>query len=340
MSSGTPDFSLLSNKAYDYVDLKKAKVNGLNDNEIASVAKIAEKTGYSFKSLSDEVLRGNTFAFMAVKYGLKLDDVLDVSAEKDKIAAYEAAYESTGSMALKNMAPMSSMPMSSSSTMPMSSSSTAAPMAPTKDIVDTAMSDKRFKTLVKALKAANLVDTLKGPGPFTVFAPTDAAFKKLPKGALKDLMKNPDQLAMVLKYHVLGAKVDAATAMAMTSPTSPPTVEGSTLQVTSSGGTVKVNDATVVQADIMATNGIIHAIDTVLMPPDMPAPSTPASDTTGTSAPMSTTPTTPAAPGTDTTAPTGGTSTMPTAPTPGSATPGGGGTGVPGSTTGTGTATP
>lgn len=329
MAPGSIDYSVLGNRDFNYTDIKKAKSEGFSDNEVASIAKIAHYSGVPFADITDRALSGTTFSTLATQLNLKLGDVLDVADEKDKIAAYETAYEATGVMALKNsgsmgmMSPSASMPMSSSTSMPMGSGSTmSTPMAPTKDIVALAMSDKRFSTLVKELKKADLVSALQGPGPFTVFAPTNAAFKKLPKGALKDLEKDPTKLAAVLKYHVLPARVDAATATSMTSPTSPPTLEGSTLQVTATGGTVKINDATVTQADIMATNGIIHAIDTVLMPSDLASgsssstsgssSSTSGTDTTGTnstSGSTSGTMSTPAPSGTDTTG------TTPAAPT-------------------------
>ena len=138
------------------------------------------------------------------------------------------------------------------------------------DIVDTAVSAGKFKTLVTALKAAGLVQTLKGSGPFTVLAPTDAAFAKLPKGTVAMLLKpaNKAKLVKILTYHVIAGKaVSAADAMAMKSPTSPPTVEGATLRIRTVGGKVKINNATVVTPDVKADNGVIHAIDTVLMPP-------------------------------------------------------------------------
>ncbi len=149
-------------------------------------------------------------------------------------------------------------------------STTALVPARAADIVDTAVAAGQFKTLAAALKAAGLVQTLKGPGPFTVFAPTDAAFAKLPKGTVATLLKpaNKAKLVKILTYHVIAGKaVTAADAMAMKSPTSPPTVEGATLSVRTVGGKVKINNATVVKADVKADNGIIHAIDTVLMPP-------------------------------------------------------------------------
>jgi uncharacterized surface protein with fasciclin (FAS1) repeats len=140
------------------------------------------------------------------------------------------------------------------------------PPAPTKDIVDTATEAGKFTTLLAAIEAAGLKDTLKGPGPFTVFAPNDEAFAKLPKGELDKLLKNKKKLAEVLNYHVVsGAAVKSTEAAAMPTAKS---VAGQDIAITAADGTVKLNDsATVISADIAATNGVIHVIDTVLMPP-------------------------------------------------------------------------
>ena len=137
-------------------------------------------------------------------------------------------------------------------------------MAAEKDIVDTAVAAGSFKTLVTAVKAAGLVETLKGPGPFTVFAPTDAAFAKLPPGALEELLKDPAKLKAVLTYHVVSGNVMAADVVKMTSAK---TVEGADVTISAVGGKVKVNNANVVKTDIKCTNGVIHVIDTVIMPP-------------------------------------------------------------------------
>jgi uncharacterized surface protein with fasciclin (FAS1) repeats len=134
-----------------------------------------------------------------------------------------------------------------------------------KDIVDTAVAAGDFKTLAAALKAADLVDTLKGKGPFTVFAPTDEAFAKLPAGTLEMLLKpeNKAKLVKILTYHVVSGKETAADVSKMTSAK---TVEGSDVKITVTDGKVKVDDANVTKADIECSNGVIHVIDTVLMP--------------------------------------------------------------------------
>jgi uncharacterized surface protein with fasciclin (FAS1) repeats len=130
------------------------------------------------------------------------------------------------------------------------------------DIVDTAINAGSFSTLVSAVQAAGLVETLKGAGPFTVFAPTDEAFAKLPAGTVEGLLKDLPKLKQILTYHVVSGKVMAADVVKLTSAK---TVEGSDVKIDASNG-VKVNNATVVTPDVAADNGVIHVIDTVLLP--------------------------------------------------------------------------
>jgi len=136
-----------------------------------------------------------------------------------------------------------------------------------KDIVDTAVEAGQFQTLAAALEAADLVDTLKGEGPFTVFAPTDEAFAKLPSGTVETLLKeeNKDQLTAILTYHVVPGKVMSQDVAGIDEAR---TVNGKMIDVEVDGSAVKVNDATVTQADIAAANGVIHVIDTVILPPE------------------------------------------------------------------------
>ena len=138
-----------------------------------------------------------------------------------------------------------------------------------KDIVDTAVAAGSFTKLAAALQAADLVTTLKGTGPFTVFAPTDAAFAKLPAGTLDTLLEpeNKATLQALLEYHVVAGRVLAADVVKLTKAT---TLQGSDVTITVSGSTVKINDATVTMTDVLASNGVIHVIDTVLMPPASP----------------------------------------------------------------------
>jgi len=139
--------------------------------------------------------------------------------------------------------------------------------ATNQDIVDTAVGAGQFKTLAAALGAAGLVETLKGPGPFTVFAPTDEAFAKLPAGTVENLLKpeNKAKLAAILTYHVVPGAVKAEQ---VTKLDEAKTVNGAMVKVSTEDGKVMINDATVVKADIEASNGVIHVIDKVILPPE------------------------------------------------------------------------
>ena len=131
--------------------------------------------------------------------------------------------------------------------------------------METAAAAGQFETLAAALEAAGLTDTLKGDGPFTVFAPTDEAFAKLPEGTIESLLKseNRDQLVAILTYHVVPGKVTAAEVATVDEAA---TVNGADLTIDASGSRVKVDDAEVITADVAASNGVIHVIDTVLLP--------------------------------------------------------------------------
>jgi uncharacterized surface protein with fasciclin (FAS1) repeats len=143
--------------------------------------------------------------------------------------------------------------------------SARAESMPDKDLVDVAVSAGSFKTLVAAVQAAGLVDALKGQGPLTVFAPTDEAFAKLPEGAVENLLKpeNKEKLIAVLTYHVVPGRV---TAVDVASLQSAKTVNGQSLKISARDGTVMIDEARVTATDIMASNGVIHVIDTVVLP--------------------------------------------------------------------------
>ncbi len=138
--------------------------------------------------------------------------------------------------------------------------------AQSQDIVETAVAAGTFKTLATALTAAGLIETLKGPGPFTVFAPTDEAFAKVPKATLDALLADKDKLKAVLLYHVVPGKVMAADAIKLDGK-SAKMVSGAEAKISVMGGTVMVNQAHVIKADIAAKNGVIHVIDAVILPP-------------------------------------------------------------------------
>lgn len=131
------------------------------------------------------------------------------------------------------------------------------------DIVTTAVKAGSFNTLAQALEAAGLVETLKGEGPFTVFAPTDEAFAKLPDGTLESLLRNPERLRAILTYHVVPGEVTAAQVVKLDRAQ---TVQGQNLDIRVENGTVRVDDARVIRTDIRASNGVIHVIDSVVLP--------------------------------------------------------------------------
>jgi uncharacterized surface protein with fasciclin (FAS1) repeats len=141
----------------------------------------------------------------------------------------------------------------------------ARPKAASQDIVDTAVAAGSFKTLAAALQAAGLVDTLKGKGPFTVFAPTDEAFAKLPAGTVEDLLRpeNKEKLVAILTYHVVPGRDLASQVTKMSSAK---TVNGQSLTISVNGGTVMVDNAKVIKTDILCSNGVIHVIDSVMLP--------------------------------------------------------------------------
>ena len=141
---------------------------------------------------------------------------------------------------------------------------------PMKNIVQVAIDAGNFKTLATALQAAGLVDALQGPGPFTVFAPTDAAFAKLPAGTLDQLLADKEKLTSILTYHVVSGRVMAADVVNAKG-AKPATLNGQTLDITVRGGKVYVNGAQVITADLIASNGVIHVIDRVLIPTPAPA---------------------------------------------------------------------
>jgi len=173
---------------------------------------------------------------------------------------------SSASTATPTSAPASKAPAAASTAAPTTAPASKAPAAAsTGDIVEVAAAAGGFKTLLAAATAAGLVDTLKGAGPFTVFAPTDAAFAALPAGTLEALLKDPAKLKDILLYHVVKGKVTADQVVKLTSA---PTVEGKSVKITVKDGVVYLNDnVKVVTTDIQTSNGVIHVIDAVLLPP-------------------------------------------------------------------------
>ncbi len=179
------------------------------------------------------------------------------------VPALAIAIAACSSAASPSAAPTTAPTAPAAAAAPSTAPSVSAAM--TKDIVETATEAGSFKTLLAAVKAAGLVETLQGKGPFTVFAPTDAAFAALPAGTLDGLLKDPAALKKVLLYHVVSGAVTADKVVGLTSATS---VEGSPITIAVKDGSVYLNgSAKVVTPDVMASNGVIHVIDQVLLPP-------------------------------------------------------------------------
>ena len=229
----------------DAREVKRYKAQGFKEDTIKGAANIALRTGLDIGYvLSQYRMSGYPLLHIANMYGVTQQNL------NADIPGMGASY-------------MSVMP---SGSMSMNSGMAAPAMGG--DITSVAMSDPQFSTLVAAIKAADLVSALQGPGPITVFAPTNAAFEKLPAGTLDDLLKpeNKEKLRMILLYHVVSGKIMASDVMAMKGPGDPKTLQGATVHVTNVAP-VMVNNATVTATDIKASNGVIHVIDTVLMPP-------------------------------------------------------------------------
>jgi len=234
----------------DAREVKRFKAKGFTETEFKAIANIAYNAGVPTEYVARQVQEvGHPLNFVAAWLGVPTDTLDDDFP----------GWNMGPGMTTVNGTPMAS----STSTM----STTASSSMASGTVVDVAMSDPQFSTLVAALKAAGLVDTLKGAGPFTIFAPTNEAFAKLPAGALENLLKpeNKDQLVSILTYHVVPGKIKASDVMAMSNPSMPTAVSGKQLNVKTTAP-VMVNNANVIRTDIEASNGVIHAIDTVLMP--------------------------------------------------------------------------
>lgn len=295
-------------------EVKRYQAQGFSDSTIKGAANLALRTGLDVDYVLERVREsGYSLTQLAAMYGVTTDnlnaDLPGMGAQSYSIASADM-YAPTPSYAMSTTSTMSTSTASSAS-MPTATAATQG------DIMSVLSSDPRFSTLASAIRAAGLTSSLQGAGPFTLFAPTNDAFAKLPAGTLDDLLKpeNRSKLSSILLYHVVSGKMSGSDVLAMSAPGTPRSLQGDTLTVTNVAP-VKVNDANVTATDIQASNGVIHAIDTVLMPPSMatapaaatttptPAPATPApvpNTPAPTTNPTPESPTTPASPGTPTT---------------------------------------
>jgi len=240
----------------DRASVNRIKAMGFTEDETRRILNLALKTGLEVDYITRRVqVSGYSIAELAGTYGVNARSL------DDELIGFNA--DSLSMMGSNAGTPA----MSVGSTTTTTTTTGSSAMAAKGDILDVAASDPQLSTFLAAVRQAGLQDALKGAGPYTIFAPTNAAFAKLPAGTLDDLMKdeNKDRLASILQYHVLTGRVMSADIMGMSNPSSPATLGGGTLNVKTTSP-IMVNDAGVVQADVPATNGVIHLIDTVLLP--------------------------------------------------------------------------
>jgi len=267
------DYTVLTGRNFDYVDLAQAKAEGFNDHDIAVMAKISDKAGIPFSDIKQLALDGMAYPTIADKFGLNTPDVWKVDEYERRVAMYKVAYENTGDMAVRNLVAASQQEyIAPSSTAYTTTTQTTTTSTAGSNLADYVNNAPELTMFARALRSAHLMKVLNGGGQFTIFAPTDSAFAKLSTDQINSLMNNSDELTKVLDYHIIPQRIDAAQALSMSSPTSPATLEGDPLQVTNTGGLVYVNGAGVVKSDVNTSNGIIHEIDTVLIPPTVTTP--------------------------------------------------------------------
>jgi uncharacterized surface protein with fasciclin (FAS1) repeats len=223
--AGTPiDYMACTNPAITKFDLRRAKKLGFTDHQIAEVLALSDWTGIPARQVISDVLSGQAFPTLALEWGVapsKLNNLPDYDAKLANLNAAFAAMDSDVTTGTKGW--VGTVTSDSMSTYPTSGD---------RNIMATLRRSGNFGTLIKVLRATGLDDTLRGSGPYTLFAPTDAAFAKLPAGALDSLMNDKSKLTKVLNYHIISGRITGADAMAMTSPTSPATLVGDTLTVT------------------------------------------------------------------------------------------------------------
>jgi uncharacterized surface protein with fasciclin (FAS1) repeats len=264
--NGEPiDYSLLLNRNFDYIDLNQAHLQGYSDHDIAVMAKIADKAGVPFHDVDQLAQAGLTFPAIADRYNLRFEDVEHAGDYRDKVEDYKVAYNNTGEQAFRNMVAASQEELV---TTPAGVTTYTTETTETgQDIAGLIDHTPNLSTFSHVVHRARLESILRDPGPLTVFAPTNAAFDRLDQDQLKSLLRDRSQCAKLVNYSIIPQRIDSAAALAMTSPTSPATLEGDTLQITSLNGNVMVNGANVVTPNVYASNGIVHEIDAVILPP-------------------------------------------------------------------------
>jgi uncharacterized surface protein with fasciclin (FAS1) repeats len=268
--NGQPiDYTVLVNSPFDYTDLCQAHAEGFSDREIAVIAKISAESGAPFEDIAHEALAGQSFPTIADRYNLRLYDVLDASDYQDKIRDYKAAYRNTGANDVKNLVASEQQEMYTS---PYGTTVTSTETSTTsgENLAAVINNQSDLTMFARALRTARVMKVLRGPGPYTVFAPNDAAWSKLSSDQVNSIFANRGTLTRMVNSWIIPRHVGRAEALAMTQPASVTSLEGDPLTFTStSDGTLMVNGATVVTPDIFASNGVVQEIDTVLIPSDI-----------------------------------------------------------------------
>lgn len=264
--NGQPiDYNVLIDSPFNYQELVQAHDDGFSDADVARIAKISVMADVPFNDVLHQALAGQTFSTLANRYNLRQYDVWDVSDYEAKIAAYKLAYEHSGRGDVPYLvaAEQQEMYTTPAGTTTIISSEPAG----TQNIASLIDSTPNLSKFSRALHRARLTKVLRGSGQYTVFAPTDAAWDKLSPDQVNDIMADRNALTKIIDYCIVTRRVDAASALSMSLPSPLSSLEGDNLTITSSGSTLMVDGATVVTPDMYATNGIVHEIDTVLIPP-------------------------------------------------------------------------
>jgi uncharacterized surface protein with fasciclin (FAS1) repeats len=263
--NGQPiDYNCLINSPFNYMDLQRAHDDGFSDADVARIAKISVVADVPFNDVLHQALAGQTFSTLAYRYNMRLYDVWDASDYEAKIADYKLAYEHSGKGDVPYLVAAEQQEMY---TTPYGSTVISTEPAGTQNIADLVDNTPNLSKFSRALHRARLTKVLRGSGQYTVFAPTDAAWDKLSPDQVNDIMADRNALTKIIDYCIVPRRVDAASALSMSLPSPLSSLEGDSLTITSSGSTLMVNGATVVTPDMYATNGIVHEIDTLLIPP-------------------------------------------------------------------------